>query len=173
MRLYIILLLVFCCFGKKHSLLSAQNPRYQVKFFLLEECKITQAYAPEISLLRDQYDSDSIEFQLFFPAPGSDSQSIDQFLIKYGMKNFNSVWDSLQTEANRWGIRLMPEVAVVDTKENKLIYRGRIDDRWASVGRKRAAPKKRELKICLESIKLNLTLRPQCTEAVGCYLTRL
>ena len=67
------------------------------------------------------------------------------------------------------GATVTPEVAVFDP-DRKLIYRGRIDDRFVSFGVARRAPRTRDLHDRLSRIAAGETLAFSETRAVGCYI---
>lgn len=151
--------------------LIAQN-HYQVYFFLLEDCKITQAYIPEIRKLHAEFESDSIEFKAFFPSPSSDQNLVKTFFDEY-QPGITCVLDDNQVMAKKFDITVMPEVVVYQDHINKIVYQGRIDNWFAGLGKRRAKATKHELRDCLNKIQKAQAIQYLKTEAVGCYLTRL
>ena len=69
------------------------------------------------------------------------------------------------------GATVTPEVAVWDHRTNRLIYRGRIDDSYVRVGKRKFHPKSHDLKniIDLWLIKQTPDTLVQ-TQAVGCFI---
>ncbi len=152
-------------------LLYSQN-HYQVYFFLLEDCKITQAYIPEIKKLHAEFESDSIEFKAFFPSPSSDENLVKTFFDDYH-PGLTCVIDDNQKMAKKFDISVMPEVVIYQENINKVLYQGRIDNWFAGLGKRRAKATKHELRDCLIKIQKAQAIQAQKTEAIGCYLTRL
>jgi hypothetical protein len=70
------------------------------------------------------------------------------------------------------GATRTPEVAVL-LKDGSLAYRGRIDDRYPGLGKKRQAPTQRDLRDALTSILADEPLRVSRTAAVGCSIPDL
>ena len=64
---------------------------------------------------------------------------------------------------------MAPEAAVFSAK-GEVLYRGRIDDRAASLGVHGAEPKVRDLRAALEAILVGKPVRERFTKAIGCYL---
>lgn len=156
------------------QLTQAQGPvsraKYRVSLFLLEDCKISQAYIPELIRLYQTFAHDSIEFEGLFPAPSSDLSGMESFTRKHAVP-WACRLDPDQSEANRLGIRVMPEVAVWRTDDGKLLYRGRIDNRWADIGKRRARATRHELQDCLTAITEGQVWEFRETEAIGCLLS--
>jgi hypothetical protein len=65
-----------------------------------------------------------------------------------------------------------PEVAVIDPK-GRVVYSGRIDDRYIELGRDRVTPTTHDLEDVLKKAALMEPVTPRRTTAVGCYLSDL
>jgi len=55
----------------------------------------------------------------------------------------------------------------------RMVYRGRIDDRYVDFGRSRPAPTTRDLRAVLQALAAGSTLTPRTTPAVGCFIAPL
>lgn len=75
--------------------------------------------------------------------------------------------DESARQARKAGVTLTPEVAVFG---EKLVYRGRIDDRYVSWGKSRAEPSRRDLIETLELLIEGKAVSPRFTKAWGCYI---
>ena len=64
-----------------------------------------------------------------------------------------------------------PEVAVM--KDGRMLYRGRIDDRYIEFGKDRPQPTVRDLERSLEAILAGKPVPVAETRAVGCILAEL
>ena len=69
------------------------------------------------------------------------------------------------------GATVTPEVAVV--AGGRVVYRGRIDDRYVDLGRERPAPTRRDLFEALTAIVARKPVARAKTQAVGCYISDL
>jgi hypothetical protein len=69
------------------------------------------------------------------------------------------------------GARVTPEAAVFIGK--RLVYRGRIDDRYVTFGTTRPAPRVHDLEQVLERISSGRNVELQTTKAVGCFIEDL
>ena len=66
----------------------------------------------------------------------------------------------------------MPE-SVVLLPTSEIVYRGRIDDRYASLGRQRVAPQQRDLQRAIEAVVAGRLPEIAEAPAIGCTLPRL
>ncbi len=149
-----------------------QSPQYCVYLFLLEECKITQAYVPEIRSLNEQYRNDSIEWLALFPNPSSSVASVQNFLKKYGLA-LPWAMDADQKYADQFNIAVMPEVIVWDNHKRRVLYKGRINNLFAHIGKRRNRATEHDLRDVLDAIVRGQQVVIRETQAVGCLLTRL
>ncbi|MBK8955403.1 MAG: redoxin domain-containing protein [Saprospiraceae bacterium] len=148
---------------------TESDPQFHVYFFLLEDCKITTAYIPEIKKILKDFQSTPIEFKSVFSNPSSHPDSVYQFLDQYAL-SMDVIFDEDQQLAKRFKITVMPEVVVLNLKSGKMIYQGRIDNLFASLGKKRARATTRDLRDCLNQLQQGRIPEFRKTEAVGCFL---
>ena len=69
-------------------------------------------------------------------------------------------------------VRVTPEVAVYG-RAGELLYHGRIDDRYADLGKARPAPTSRDLQSALVSLVSGKAAKPPSGPAVGCFIEEL
>ncbi len=71
--------------------------------------------------------------------------------------------------ATRAGATVAPEAAVFD-RSGRLLYVGRIDDRWISFGRSRPQPTTHDLEAAIAAVVAGKAPAEQKTRAIGCSL---
>ena len=73
------------------------------------------------------------------------------------------------------GVRVTPEVAVFipDGSQPKMVYRGRIDDKYVELGKERPQPTTHDLERVLKIIAEGKPLKTETTRAVGCFIADL
>jgi hypothetical protein len=69
----------------------------------------------------------------------------------------------------RAGATITPEAAVFD-RNNRLVYLGRIDDRFVELGRERPVATRHELRDALSALVTGKAVRSSRTQAVGCFI---
>ena len=58
--------------------------------------------------------------------------------------------------------------AIVIDPAGTILYRGRIDDRYKMIGKKRAVPQREDLRLALRAIADGRTIDVSTTQAIGC-----
>jgi hypothetical protein len=69
------------------------------------------------------------------------------------------------------GATITPEAVVV--ANGKVVYRGRIDDRYVEIGVERAAPTTHDLADALTATLAGTPIARPITQAVGCFIADL
>lgn len=142
-----------------------------VLLFVRSDCPISNRYAPEVRRIWGDFAERGVSFHLVYADPAEPVATIRRATEDFAYP-FPACRDPEQRMVARVGVTVTPEVAVFDAA-GQLVYRGRIDDRWASLGRPRAAPTRRDLVEVLEALVAGERLVPRTTRAVGCYIPRL
>jgi hypothetical protein len=141
-----------------------------VLVFTTTDCPISNRYVPEIQRLADRF-SGSVRFTLVYPVP-ADTESV----IREHVKKFGPALDWQQdrglVQVKRTGVTVTPEVAVLDAT-GRLVYRGRIDDRYLQLCGDRPQPTQRDLERTLDAMLAGAPVPVARTRAVGCYLPDL
>ena len=70
---------------------------------------------------------------------------------------------------NRVGAAVTPEAAVLDA-DGRVVYRGRIDDRYADFGVDRQHPSRRDLEEALTALLAGRPVTAPVMPAVGCFI---
>ncbi len=152
------------------TLADLQSDSLTVYVFLLDECLISQFYTPELSRLNIAYQDKAVGFIGFFPSTASSDEDIDAFGKNYQM-NFPLKSDHEKELVGRFKISVTPEVAVWDHRIDRLIYRGRIDDSYVRVGKRKLHPKNRDLEDIINRwIDGNTSEELVETQAIGCFI---
>jgi thiol-disulfide isomerase/thioredoxin len=139
-----------------------------VLVFLSPDCPISNRYAPEIQRLSQKFESRGAKFWLVYPDAEVAAGTIREHLREYRY-SLPALRDPHHALVKRAGARVTPEAAVFDSK-GRLVYRGRIDDRYVDFGQERAAPTKRDLSDAVEASLDGKAVVPPRSRAIGCYI---
>lgn len=156
--------------GRSQCPFSLPDVRAVVLIFVSIECPICNRYAPEIQRLESQFSQHGIKFWLVQPSMDETVDQTRRYLSEYGYK-FGLLRDSKQSLVRRADARVTPE-AVVFTPDGAVVYRGRIDDRHAALGKARPAPTRRELSDALEAVVAGRPVMVSNAPPVGCTIPR-
>jgi hypothetical protein len=148
--------------------LSAAEP-IRVLVFTTTDCPISNRYAPEIQRLAARFGA-TVKFVLVYPVAADSPEVIRQHQKKFGYA-LESIRDTSQRLVKQTGVTVTPEVAVLAGE--RLLYRGRIDDRYVELGRERAKPTTHDLETALDQAIAGTPIAVRETQAVGCFLPDL
>jgi hypothetical protein len=145
-----------------------------VFLFVRTDCPISNRYAPEVHRLVQKFAPRGVAFKLVYVDPSEPSQQIREHTLEYGYQ-VATLRDNEHTLVHLTGAKVTPEVAVFVWGESgaRLVYRGRIDDRYVDFGKTRPAPTTHDLDDVLQAIVQDRTLALQTTHAVGCFIQDL
>lgn len=160
--------------GRSVDPLERSTALAQVFIFLRADCPISNRYAPEVERLASHFGAQGVEFFLVYPDPASSAAEIRRHLKEYGY-TAAALRDPEHSFVRKTGASVTPEAAVYT--RGRMVYRGRIDDRYLAFGRMRPAPEKRDLEEILSAIVSNRGSREaselRTTPAIGCYISDL
>jgi hypothetical protein len=142
--------------------------RAHVFIFTRVDCPISNRYAPEVRRLVEKFARRGVEFALVYTDPKLSSSAVKQHLaeFQYPCSGIRDPHHSLVALA---GASITPEAVVFDARE-RLIYCGRIDDRFVALGQERPAPTKHDLEDAIERALQGEETTCVRTPAIGCYI---
>lgn len=171
-KLRIALLLLLLGPGIFVEALAQEVPRddFKILIFLDPECPISQAYALTLRSLHTEYAPKGIVFLGVYDSAPLKRRDIRRFHRKYQLP-FSGVKDKHYALAKRYDATITPEVVLV-SKEDRVVYRGAIDNWYYALGKNRREPTEHYLKDAMEAVlEGNPVIRKQ-TQAVGCLMNR-
>jgi peroxiredoxin len=165
-RLIFFLVFAFCqsTFGGTKGL--------RVYIFLSETCPICQSVTSELKKLHQQFGPLQVEFIGLFPdGILSDAQTRAAFGKKYGL-SFPLLADSGQLITRKFNAEITPEVVVVNNETEAILYRGKVDNSYASLGKRRTVVTEHYLRQALESWMAGKNILLSETQPVGCIIQK-
>lgn len=138
-----------------------------VLLFVMTDCPISNRYAPEVRRLHDEF-AGAVRFWLVYVDAQRPAGELREHRDSFGYP-FAALRDVDGALVALAGATVTPEVAVFDAAQ-RMVYRGRIDDRFVSFGVARRAPRTRDLHDRLRRLAAGETLAFSRTRAVGCYI---
>lgn len=157
--------------GIVHGSLAEAETDRTILFFLATSCPISQRYAPEIITTCDDYRSEGAGCFLVYPEAGLTAAALREHLEAYG-HTAPAILDSDQALVRKAGARITPEAAVY-SRSGDLLYRGRIDDWYAGLGRPRNGVRRHDLRDALDALASGETVETPWPDAVGCFIEPL
>lgn len=152
--------------GREHRPLEVAPRTLHVLLFLTTDCPIANAYAPTIARLREEFEPQGVRFFLVHVDPRLEPTAALQHAAAYGHRPPILV-DRRHELVRAVGATITPEVAVL-APAGVLAYRGRIDDWFGDIGKKRPAPTGHDLRDALRDLLAGRAPRQARTAAIGC-----
>jgi hypothetical protein len=157
--------------GREHRPFASKDVRAVVLAFVLPDCPIANGYAPELQRLSGEYKGRGVAFFLVQVDPDLTAAETEKHAREYGY-TCPVVHDREHTLVRRAGMTRVPAVAVF-TPDGVRRYRGRIDDRYADLGKRRGQPTSYDLRDALDSVLNNRPVTRPETQAIGCPIPPL
>ena len=142
-----------------------------VFLFVRSDCPISNRYAPEVGRLQEKFAPRGVIFWLVYVDPDEPAGQIRRHMQEYDYR-FDALRDPGHTLVKMTGVGVTPEAAVF-ADEMRMVYRGRIDNRYVDFGKTRPAPTERDLAEALEAVLAGRPVPNPTTPAVGCYIPDL
>jgi hypothetical protein len=157
--------------GQSHQPLADAGQKATVLFFVMHDCPLANTCAPEISRIAEEYAPRGVRSFVVYVEESLSARAARKHAREYGF-GCPALLDRAQQLVKFTGATVSPEVAVLGP-DNRLLYRGRIDDRLVEFGKRRVTPTRRDLREALDEILAGQPVSTPITKARGCYLPTL
>jgi len=155
--------------GRPVAPLSGDAPA-TVLVFTAVECPISDRYAPEVRRLAARFAASGVRTWIVYANASETAAAARAHARAFGY-GLPVAIDPAATLADRAGAQVTPEAAVFD-RAGRLVYRGRIDDRYVDFGVDRPAPTTHELADAVAAALDGRKMSPDVVPAVGCAIVR-
>ncbi len=169
MRSTVILVLIstMCC-SRAYAQMGNEDISHELYIFIHESCKISQYYMPLLDSLHDQYQG-STRFIGVFPNSSSTQEGIDSFRSKFGIE-FEFLVDHEKELTRKYEATVTPEIVLVEKSSAQISYRGRIDDSYFRVGKRKTIKQTQELVELLSLVANGDKIEVAWAPAIGCFI---
>jgi hypothetical protein len=151
------------------ALEAPANARAIVFLFTTTDCPISNRYAPEVRRVSEKFTPQGVVFRLIYPGRADTAAAIRAHVAAFSYAGAAEAYrDPVLALAKFVGATVMPEAAVV--VKGKVVYHGRIDDRYVDLGLERPAPTTHDLADALTATLEGRPVLHPVTQAVGCFI---
>ena len=157
--------------GAEHRPLDVDGAKANVLVFSMLDCPIANGYSPEIMAIADEFAPQGLRFFLVCVDPDATAEAARQHASDYSLE-LPILLDREHVLVSALEATITPEAAVVGAG-GELLYRGRIDDLYAALGKKRVRPTRHDLRLALAAVVEGRPVEQPRTEAVGCFIPDL
>jgi hypothetical protein len=158
--------------GRSVNALAGQNRKATVLIFISNDCPIANRYAPEITRLQERYQPRGVALYLVHADPQESPARIREHAREYKLTSLPILRDADHSLVRMAGAEVIPSAAVFDANR-KLVYHGRIDDRFVELGQERPEATQHDLANALDALLNGREVPVKATKAVGCYIPGL
>lgn len=148
--------------------LAAESSKAIVFLFASVDCPISNRYAPVVQRLYQTFSPQGVTFWLIYPNPADTPQAIRDHVKAFSYP-VHALRDPKHELVKLTNVQVTPEVAVFD-RAHALVYHGRIDDRYVSLGVERPSPTRQDLADALTATLSGARVKEAATPAVGCFI---
>jgi peroxiredoxin len=156
---------------RKHTIKEWAAAKAVVLFFISADCPASNGYAPDIAGMVQTFAEKDVLFYGVHSDPDLTAEQASAHAKEYKL-NFPILLDPAQSLASQSGVKRVP-TAVVLSADGKVLYRGRIDDRYISLGKKRSEPTRRDTLDALDQVLAGKAPTTPQTEVIGCLLPKI
>ena len=156
--------------GKKQTPLQVPDRKASVLFFILPDCPISNAYAPEMKRIAAEYAKKEIASFMVYVEPDLTEADAKKHASDYGY-DCPVIRDISLQLVKLTEVTIAPEVAVMGP-DGQLLYRGRIDNLYAGLGKRRQKATEFDLREALDAILAGKPIPQARTKAIGCYIPK-
>lgn len=154
--------------GVVHGIDEWVGRKAVVMFFVGVECPVSNFYAPEMERLRGEYADRGVAFHLIYSEPDATAECVARHVSEYGL-SLEALLDAGQALAKQVGVDRVLTV-VVASADGRVLYRGRVDDRFSEDGKRRDEPTTRDLRDALDAVLDGKAPPMRETPVFGCPL---
>jgi len=151
--------------------LDSPGTRAVVLFFAASDCPISNRYIPEIERLDRAYFSEGVRFWWVYPNPADTREVVQRHDAQFDIAG-DIALDTQQHLTRMAGATITPEAAVFVPTGDQLreVYRGRIDNRYLSLGSERPRATRHDLEDALRAVIAGKPVPRPGGPPVGCSI---
>lgn len=153
--------------GKPADVLSTKG-LVSVLLFLRTDCPLGKRYAPELGRIAQEFSAKPVTFWMVFPDKNEKGAEIRGMLADYRFPG-TAVHDMNQSLVKAARAIVAPEAAVFG-RDGKLLYHGRIDDRYVDYGKVKPEARVHDLEDAIRAALAGKPVERAETQAFGCAL---
>jgi hypothetical protein len=157
--------------GHKHRPFSDPDVRAVALVFVLPDCPIANSYLPTLNRLHDAYQPRGVRLFLVHADPKITRAEAGRHAAEYEIRP-PVILDPHHDWVRRAAATKTPE-AVVYSQQRQVLYRGRIDDQYVGLGKRRTEVTSHDLADALDAILAGQPVPRPNTEPVGCHIPAL
>jgi len=159
---------VFDLAGNALNPFDAIDAKAFVFVFISTDCPISNRYAPEIRRVEEEFVRAGVRFWLVYADTDTSADAIRNHISDYRLPK-QVLRDPRHSLVRLAQARVTPEASVF-LPGGRLVYHGRIDNRYADLGKERPEATQHDLEDVVKAILQGRPVPYPTAKAVGCYI---
>jgi hypothetical protein len=155
--------------GVRREPLQVEKGHTSALIFVTNDCPISNFYSHEIRRICEEYGPRGLQCTLVYTDPTLKDQDAAQHARDYGHGSYPKIVDRDHALVEAAGATITPEVVVI-RPDRTIAYRGRIDDNYVALGKKRTVVTERDWRDALDAVVAGKPVVKPEVPAVGCYI---
>jgi hypothetical protein len=140
-----------------------------VFLFTSTDCPISNRYAPDVRRLVETFGAHGVVFRLVYPGTADGDAAIREHMSAFSYAGaMQALRDPSFALVKYAGATITPEAAVY--AGGRIVYRGRIDDRFVDLGVERPTATSHDLADAIAAVVAGKPVAHPTTQAVGCFI---
>jgi hypothetical protein len=135
-------------------------------FFIRPDCPFSNSYLSELKRLVGEYRPRGISPVLVYAEADLEPWKAECHTFEFDV-GCEAILDPKLVLARAVGATVTPEAALVSA-DGEILYRGRIDDRYDDLGKRRPQATRRDLQDALEAVLEGRPIPGRTTRSIGC-----
>jgi hypothetical protein len=144
------------------------SQRAAVVVFVTTDCPIANRYAPELEKIRSSFAPRGVGLTLVHVDPELEVEKARDHARQFSL-GAAVVIDRKHQIVRATGATVTPEAVVIDPA-GRIRYRGRIDDQFTALGKRRAKPARQDLREALAAVLEGRPVQTPEAPAIGCLI---
>jgi thiol-disulfide isomerase/thioredoxin len=154
--------------GQTHQPFDDPSTRAIALVFITPDCPIANFYQPTLRKLGDEFADRGVPLFMIHSDPEVTSDAAERHVEKFKIAA-PVILDHDQSIARRVDAKVTPEAIIVD-RAGEILYRGRIDNFYEALGRKRRAATEHNFRDALAAVADGQPVANPVTKALGCHI---
>ncbi len=155
--------------GTRREPLKAAKGQVEALFFVTNDCPVSNYYSHEIRRICDEYASRGARCALVYTDPALTDEQARKHAEEYGHGAYPKIVDRTHALVKATGAAITP-TAVVIKPDASIVYRGRIDNFYAAIGKQRRVVTEHDLRDALDAVLAGRPVAKPEASPVGCYI---
>jgi hypothetical protein len=155
--------------GQRVTALGGPGTKAVALFFVASDCPISNRTFPEMKRVREEFAGRGVRFWFVYPNEGEKAAEVKAHQEAYDSGG-EAMLDVSGGMVRMAGAKVTPEVSVLVPEGNgwRVVYTGRVDDRYVRIGLERPAATEHFAERALTSVLAGTPVEAATGEPVGC-----